>query len=51
MKNAKPISIPLASAMDSPKSKAGVDYMSWVPYSNAIGCLMYTMVCTRPDIA
>ena len=25
--------------------------MSHVPYSNAIGSLMYAMVCTRPDLA
>ncbi|XP_057523859.1 secreted RxLR effector protein 161-like [Amaranthus tricolor] len=25
--------------------------MSRVPYANAVGCLMYAMVCTRPDIA
>jgi len=24
--------------------------MSHVPYSNAIGSLMYAMVCTRPDL-
>ena len=25
--------------------------MSRVPYANAVGCLMYAMVCTRADIA
>ena len=25
--------------------------MSRVPYANSIGCLMYAMVCTRPDIS
>jgi hypothetical protein len=25
--------------------------MSRVPYANAVGCLMYVMVCTRPDIS
>ena len=27
------------------------EYMSKVPYSNAIGLLMYAMVCMRPDIS
>ena len=25
--------------------------MSRVPYANSVGCLMYAMVCTRPDIS
>jgi hypothetical protein len=25
--------------------------MSRVPYASVVGCLMYAMVCTRPDIA
>ena len=25
--------------------------MSKVPYTSAMGCLMYVMVCTRPDLA
>ena len=25
--------------------------MSFVPYANTTGCLMYAMVCTRPDIS
>ena len=28
-----------------------IEYLSKVPYSSAIGRLMYTMVCTRPNIA
>ena len=28
-----------------------IDYMSKIPYSLAIGSLMYAMVCTRPYIA
>ena len=24
--------------------------MSKVPYASAVGCLMYAMVCTRPDL-
>ena len=25
--------------------------MAHVSYANAVGCLMYAMICTRPDIA
>ena len=28
-----------------------IEEMSKIPYANAMGCLMYAMVCTRPDIA
>ena len=27
------------------------DYMSHIPYFNVVGCLMYSMVCTRLDIS
>ena len=40
----------LSDAM-SPKNEAEQEYMSRVPYANAIGSLMYAMVCTRPDIS
>ncbi|PKI76596.1 hypothetical protein CRG98_002905 [Punica granatum] len=56
MGNAKPISSPLAShfklsskqCLTSEKEK---EEMKKVPYSSAVGNLMYAMVCTRPDIA
>ncbi|KAH7550154.1 hypothetical protein JRO89_XS13G0144400 [Xanthoceras sorbifolium] len=56
MKNAKPVSTPFAahfklSAAMSPQSDNDIEYMSHVPYSSAVGSLMYAMVCTRPDIA
>ncbi|XP_075098885.1 secreted RxLR effector protein 161-like [Nicotiana tabacum] len=35
----------------SPKNKVEREYMSRVPYVNAIGILMYAIVCTRPDIS
>jgi hypothetical protein len=34
-----------------PKTQEEIKYMSKVPYSLAVGSLMYAMVCTRPDIA
>ena len=56
MQNSKPVSTPLAahfrlSAELSPQSEDEEKYMSQVPYSSAVGSLMYAMVCTRPDIS
>ena len=34
-----------------PKKHGEIKYMSKVPYSLALGGLMYAMVCTRPYIA
>nr|GFD33911.1 retrovirus-related Pol polyprotein from transposon TNT 1-94 [Tanacetum cinerariifolium] len=34
-----------------PKSEEDKEDMSRVPYSSAIGSLMYAMVCTCPDLA
>ena len=52
----KPVSTPLAphfkiSASQCPKTEEEREYMSKVPYSNAVGSLIYAMVCTRPDIS
>ena len=54
--NSKHVSTPLAphlklSAQLSPKSEEEREYMEKVPYANAVGSLMYAMVCTRPDIS
>ena len=52
----KPVSTPLAphfklSASQCPKTEEEPEYMSKVSYSNAVGSLMYAMVCTRLDIS
>eukprot|EP00253_Pinus_taeda_P034543 PITA_34543 len=56
MNNVKPVSIPLASHFKlssslCPNTDEEKDYMSRIPYANVVGCLMYAMVCTRPDIS
>ena len=55
MGDAKPVSTPLASHFrlskdQSPQSEEEKESMAKVPYTSAIGSLMYAMVCTRPDI-
>ncbi|KAL6345174.1 hypothetical protein AAG906_013658 [Vitis piasezkii] len=55
MDDAKPVSTPLAnhfrlSTNQCPKTDDEVKDMSKVPYASS-GCLMYAMVCTRPDLA
>ena len=56
MNKVKPVNVPLASHFKlssglCPSSDEEKDYMSRVPYANAVGCLMYAMVCTRLDIS
>ena len=56
MNKVKPVNVPLASHFKlssglCPSSDEEKNYMSRVPYANAVGCLMYAMVCTRPDIS
>ena len=55
MANAKQVSTSLAShfrlsTAQCPKSTEEIQDMSNVPYASAVGCLMYTLVCTRPDL-
>ena len=55
MDDAKPVSTPLAnhfrlSTNQYPKTNDEVKDMSKVPYASAMGCLMYAIVCTRPDL-
>ena len=54
--DSKPRTTPLAnhfklSNEQSPKTAEERDHMALVPYASAVGSLMYSMVCTRPDIA
>ncbi|PKI62590.1 hypothetical protein CRG98_017012 [Punica granatum] len=56
MGNAKPVSSPLAfhfklSSKQCLTSKKEKEEMKKVPYSSVVGSLMYSMVCTRSDIA
>ena len=56
MSNAKPVSTPLAnhfklSSEQCPKTDGEIEDMAKVPYASAVGCLMYAMVYTRPDLA
>ncbi|GAB2274148.1 hypothetical protein Dimus_039069 [Dionaea muscipula] len=56
MENSKPVSMPLAghfilSKQQSPKTDSEKIKMESVPYLNAIGSVMYSMVSTRPDLS
>ena len=56
MSSAKRVSTPLANhfklSLDQcPKLDREIEDMAKVPYASAVGCLMYAMVCTRPDLA
>ena len=56
MLNSKPVVTPLTahfrlSNLQSPKTSEEKLEMEDVPYANAVGCLMYAMVLTRPDIS
>ena len=54
--DAKPVSVPLSahfrlSKFQEPKEDKDIEYMKTLPYSSAVGSIMYSMVCTRPDVA
>ncbi|KAK4383934.1 Retrovirus-related Pol polyprotein from transposon TNT 1-94 [Sesamum angolense] len=56
MTKSKPTSVPLAAHFQlcknqSPSCDSEKEKMKNIPYSNAIGSVMYLMVSTRPDIA
>lgn len=55
MKDSKPISTPLGahfklSKQQEPKDDAEVEFMKKIPYLSAVGCIIYAMVCSRPDL-
>ncbi|GJZ22269.1 putative RNA-directed DNA polymerase [Tanacetum coccineum] len=56
MENSKKGSLPLHHGINiskdlCPKTDEELDKMSRVPYSSAIGSIMYAMMCTRPDVS
>ncbi|KAE8712603.1 hypothetical protein F3Y22_tig00110239pilonHSYRG00004 [Hibiscus syriacus] len=56
MSSAKLVSTPLTnhfklSSEQCPKKDKEAEDMEKVLYSNVVGCLMYAMVCTRPNLA
>ena len=56
MNKEKPVNVPLDSHFNlssglCSSSVEEKDYTSHVPYDNTIGCLMYAMVCTKPNIS
>ncbi|KAH9648835.1 hypothetical protein KPL70_025759 [Citrus sinensis] len=56
MGKAKPVQTPLPahfrlSSQQCPKTDVERSEASSIPYSSAVGCLMYAMVLTRPDLS
>ncbi|WVZ52997.1 hypothetical protein U9M48_003991 [Paspalum notatum var. saurae] len=56
MHDSKPVSTPIAShfklsSSQCPSTDSNFEYMSRIPYSSAVGSLMYAMVCSRPDLS
>lgn len=56
MKDLKPVVTPLPdhfclSSEMCPRTQEDKDFMKHIPYSSAVGSLMYDMICTRPDIS
>ena len=56
MSHAKLVSVPLSahfrlSKFQEPEEDRDVEHMKTVPYSSVVGSILYSMVCTRPDIA
>ena len=56
MQNVKPVSIPFSiqlklSSEQLSSTEAEKTDIARVPYSSAVGSLIFAIVCTRPDIA
>jgi hypothetical protein len=56
LSNCKSVATPFAShfklsSRQCPVTEDEKEYMAHIPYSNAVGNLMYAMICTRPDLA
>ena len=56
MDNAKAASTPLSQSFklskeQAPKSMQDAKQMESIPYASVVGSVMYTMICTRPDLA
>ncbi|KAH9724032.1 hypothetical protein KPL70_007344 [Citrus sinensis] len=52
----KPVMTPIAthfklSSLQCPKTEEETLEMAKIPYANAVGCMMYAIVLTRPDIS
>jgi hypothetical protein len=51
MVDCKPIGVPLDPKVKLQRNANGNDEAKGFPYQQAIGSLMYAMLCTRPDLA
>ncbi|KAM6572601.1 hypothetical protein CsatA_016681 [Cannabis sativa] len=56
MDKAKQVTSPIAphfklTQAQSPKTEVDKRFMDNIPYASCVGSLMYSMVCTRPDLA
>jgi len=51
MDECKPIGVPLDPKVKFKKNVNGNDESKGFPYQQAVGSLMYAMLCTRPDLA
>jgi len=51
MEECKPIGVPFDPKVKLQRNANGNDESKGFPYQQAVGSLMYTMLCTRPDLA